>query len=80
MFAPDYSPFWLPGQDFKEWGTRVRTAFFDIHEPTPAELYREKEYRTAAIIGNSRHWGICESRGYRSASLYGRRPHLICSP
>ncbi len=80
MFASDYSPLWLPGQDFKEWGTRVRTAFFDIHEPTPAELYREKEYRTAAIIGNSRRWGICKGRGYRSASLYGRRPHLICSP
>lgn len=80
MFAPDYSPLWLPGQDFKEWGTRVRTAFFDIHEPTPAELYREKEYRTAAIIGNSRRWGICKGRGYRSPSLYGRRPHLICSP
>lgn len=53
MFASDYSPLWLPGQDFKEWGNRVRTAFYDLHEPTLAELYREKEYRTAAIIGNS---------------------------
>ena len=53
MFASEYSPLWLPGQNIIEWGETVENAFFDLHEPTIAELYREKGFKTAAIIGNS---------------------------
>ncbi|MFO7974193.1 MAG: sulfatase-like hydrolase/transferase [Candidatus Hydrogenedentota bacterium] len=53
MCASDYAPLWLPGQDFREWVHRVRTAFFEPEEPTIAERYREKGYHTAFITGNT---------------------------
>lgn len=53
MFASDYSPLWLEDQNVVEWASSVKTAFFDLHEPTIAELFQEKGYKTAAFIGNS---------------------------
>ncbi|MFO7974194.1 MAG: sulfatase [Candidatus Hydrogenedentota bacterium] len=53
MFASDYSPLWLEDQNGGEWAASIETAFFDLHEPTIAELFQEKGYKTAAFIGNS---------------------------
>ena len=53
MFASEYSPLWLEDQNVVEWASSVKTAFFDLHQPTIAELFQEKGYTTGAFIGNS---------------------------